>query len=125
MRPLSILVVEDDLLIGVLLADMLEALGHTVCGIETTELSAVKAALLQRPDLMIVDARLGCGSGVAAVERISATVTIPHIFVSGDRMSLKGASRSALQKPFGQRDLVRAIKETIDAAAEATHLPIS
>ena len=119
MRPLSILIVEDDLLIGVLLTDMLEGMGHCVCGVERSESSAVDAALLNRPDLMIVDARLRSRSGVAAVKKISAVVTIPHIFVSGDRMSIEGTSRFALQKPFSQRDLERAIKGTIDAAAEA------
>ena len=118
MRPLSILIVEDDLLIGALLTDMLEGMGHGVCGVETSEASAVDAALLNRPDLMIVDARLGSGSGIAAVKKISEVVVIPHIFVSGDRMSIEGASRFALQKPFGQRDLERAIRGTIDAAAE-------
>lgn len=117
MRPLSILIVEDDLLIGDLLTEMLEAMGHGVCGVATTEARAVDAALLNRPDLMIVDAKLGCGSGIAAVEKISTVVKIPHIFVSGDRMSIEGASRFALQKPFSQRDLVRAMEGTMQAAA--------
>jgi DNA-binding response OmpR family regulator len=118
MKALSILIVEDDLLIGVLLTDMLEGMGHDVCGVETSESSAVDAALQNRPDLMIVDARLGNGSGIAAVKRISAVVNIPHIFVSGDRISIEGASTFALQKPFSQRDLERAIKGTMDTAAE-------
>jgi len=118
MRTLSILIVEDDLLIGILLTDMLEGMGHEVCGVETSESNAVDATLLKRPDLMIVDARLGSGSGIAAVKKISAVVAIPYIFVSGDRISIQGASRFALQKPFSQRDLERAIKGTIDVTVE-------
>ena len=34
MKPLRILVVEDDLMIGPLLAEMLEDLGHVVCAVE-------------------------------------------------------------------------------------------
>jgi DNA-binding response OmpR family regulator len=118
MTPLNILIVEDDLLIGLLLTDMLKAMGHDVCGVERTESGAVDSALLNRPDLMIVDARLCSGSGITAVARISATVAIPHIFVSGDRAALEGASRFVLQKPFSQRDLISAIAGTIDAARQ-------
>ena len=51
--------VEDDLMIGMLLAEMLEAMGHDVCAIEATEADAVTAVAQYRPDLMIVDAWLG------------------------------------------------------------------
>ena len=37
MGPLRILVVEDDALIGMLLADMLDAMGHTVCAVARTQ----------------------------------------------------------------------------------------
>jgi DNA-binding response OmpR family regulator len=117
MRSLSILVVEDDLLIGMLLTETLEGMGHRVCGVETTESTAVTAALLRRPDLMIVDSRLRHGNGVSAMETISKTVQIPHIFISGDRISDKVSSRFDLQKPFSECELVRAIKGTMALAA--------
>ena len=66
MTALRVLVVEDEMLIGMLLADMLEARGYDVCAVEATETGAVTAAARYNPGLMIVDARLRDGSGVAA-----------------------------------------------------------
>ena len=37
MRPLRILLVDDDAMIGTLLAELLDEMGHVVCGIEATE----------------------------------------------------------------------------------------
>ena len=81
---LRVLVVEDDAIIGALLAEMLEGMGHDVCAVEATEADAVTAAARWRPDLMIVDVRLGEGSGVSAVDEIHRTGPIPHVFVSAD-----------------------------------------
>ena len=41
MNALRILVVEDDALIAMLLADLLTELGHEICAIEGTEVTAV------------------------------------------------------------------------------------
>ena len=66
----SVLVVEDDAMIGLLLGEMLEGMGYDVCGIEATEADAVNTAARCKPDLMIVDVQLGDGSGVSAVNTI-------------------------------------------------------
>jgi two-component system, response regulator PdtaR len=70
MRALRTLVVEDDPMIGVLLAETLEGLGHAVCAVESNVTNAVAAASHWRPDLMIVDVGLSEASGVAAVKEI-------------------------------------------------------
>jgi two-component system, response regulator PdtaR len=119
MTALRVLVVEDDALIGMLLAEMLEEMGHEVCAIEATEADAVTAAVRCRPDLMIVDAQLGDGSGVSAVEKIGRTGSVPHLFVSGD-ISRIGALRPGavvIQKPFREAELARAIQRALDNAA--------
>src|ERR1700704_1262468 len=84
MKALRVLVVEDDAIIGMLLAEMLELMGHEVCALERTEAHAVTAAIRCRPDVMIVDIWLREGSGVAAVERICAASPVPYLFASGD-----------------------------------------
>jgi len=45
MRALRVLVVEDNAIIGMLLAEVLAGMGHDVCAIEATEADAVTAAL--------------------------------------------------------------------------------
>ena len=118
MKSLRILLVDDDALIGTLLAEMLEEMGHVVCGIEATEAGAVRAALRDRPDLMIVDARLREGSGLAAVETILRTTAIPHIFMSGDRLPDGRGRAVILRKPFMDRDLADAIERAIEGTGE-------
>jgi CheY-like chemotaxis protein len=89
MKPLRILVVEDDALIGMLLGEVLVGMGHEVCAIEANEADAVAAAARCRPDLMIVDARLGDESGIAAVAQILCTAPVPYMFISGDPASVR------------------------------------
>jgi CheY-like chemotaxis protein len=119
MQALRVLVVEDDPMIGMLLAEMLEALGHGVCAIETTEAAAVTAAAQYRPDLMIVDARIDDGSGVSAVDKILRTGFVPHLFISGNISNIRALRPNAvvLEKPFRELELTRAIQRAIDIAA--------
>jgi hypothetical protein len=77
MKALRILVVEDDVMIGGLLAETLEDLGHVVCAVETNAANAVAAAARHHPDLMIVDVGLGEASGVAAVNEILRAALFP------------------------------------------------
>jgi two-component system, response regulator PdtaR len=111
-KPARILVVEDDAQIGAALAEMLDLMGHEVCAIEATQVDAVKAAARCKPDLMIVDVRLGDGDGVSAVAEILRNGFIAHVFVSGDASKVRALeSRAvAIQKPFRESDLVRAIE---------------
>jgi two-component system, response regulator PdtaR len=119
MKALRVLVVEDDAVIGMLLADMLAEMGHDVCAIEATEADAVAAAVRCRPNLMIVDARLGDGSGLSAVEEILRTGLVPHLFISGDTFGVQARSPGAvvIQKPFRESDLAWAIQRTLGVAA--------
>jgi len=118
MNALHVLVVEDDGLIGMLLAEVLEGMGCSVCGVAASEAEAVAAAIRFRPDVMIVDALLGTGSGVAAVEKILRTDYIPHVFVSGDAASVRRRKPHAivLQKPYREADLAGAIRRAMRGA---------
>ena len=44
LKAARVLVVEDNAIIGMLYADLLEEMGHTICAIETTENGAISAA---------------------------------------------------------------------------------
>jgi len=117
MKTLNILIVEDDIMISALLAEVLEGMGHGVCAIEATERGAVIAAHRCRPDLMIVDVWLGDGNGVTAIEEIRRTTFVPHIIVSADLSKVKNLRPDAvvLQKPFREFDLERAMLRALEA----------
>jgi CheY-like chemotaxis protein len=111
MKPLRVLVIEDDAVIAMLLCEVLEGMGHEVCGMAVSEGEAVRAASRCHPDLMIVDAGLGRGSGVAAVEEITREGPVAHLFLSGDaeRVRLRQPDAVVVRKPFRQAELARAI----------------
>ena len=115
MNTLRVLVVEDDAMIAMLLAEILTELGHTACAVAATEADAVAAAVRDQPDLMIVDAGLREGDGVSAVERILLAGFVPHIFVTGDPWRVQALCPGAivLKKPFFEPELVQAIERAL------------
>jgi DNA-binding response OmpR family regulator len=116
MTALNVLVVEDDAMIGMLLAEMLQEMGYDVCAVAATEDDAVADAARCKPGLMIVDENLREGTGVAAVERILRNGPVPCVFISGAPVHLARPGGSVLQKPFLEEDLVRAIRYVVGSA---------
>ena len=100
-----------------LLAELLKGMGHDVCSTAATEAEAVSAAARHRPDLMIVDAGLGHGSGVAAVEEILRAGPVAHLFLSGDagRVQTRRPDAIVVRKPFREAELARAIDNALAA----------
>ncbi len=121
MKKLRVMIVEDNQIIAGLLAELIEAIGHEVCGIESGESGSVAGARRMKPDLMIVDVNLQEGSGIGAVEAITRERHIPHIFVSGDASAVRLLKPKAtvLQKPYFELDLLLAIKSALGTAAAA------
>jgi len=115
MKTPRVLLVEDDNIIGVLLAELLEDMGYDVCAIEATEAGAVTAAARCRPHLMIVDVRLDEGNGISAVERIFRTGSIPHVFISSEPNHVFRPGAVFLLKPFREPDLAQAIQRAFGA----------
>ena len=105
MIALRVLVVEDDELIGELLAEMLEEMGHSVCTVAVTQADAVKAAARDKPDLMMVDAALQKGSGIVAMDEILRTGFVLHFFMSGNVAKVRAQRPDAtvLEKPFQEK----------------------
>ena len=70
-RGLRILVVEDEAIIALELEAMLEDLGHEVLAIARTEAEAVRLSQSKRPELVLMDVRLGRnGDGINAARAI-------------------------------------------------------
>jgi CheY-like chemotaxis protein len=114
-----ILVIEDEAIIALDVADIVRSAGHEVVGIAATEKTAVELARKHSPHLVLADIQLrGADSGIAAVNEIMQTMTVPVIFVTGFPERLLTGKRVepafVISKPFDP-DLLRA------AIAQALH----
>lgn len=122
MRKLSILVVEDEAIIGMLLTEVLNGMGHEVIAVVGTEAAAVTIAAEYKPDLLIVDAGLTSGNGISAVDAILASRAVPHFFTTGDALKVRLLRPDAiiLEKPFYETDLADAIELALTLSAGVT-----
>ncbi len=113
-------------MIGDLLAEMLEEMGHSVCALAATEADAVKAAARDKPDLMMVDVALGQGSGIVAMDEILRTGFVLHFFMSGNVAKVRAQRPDAavLEKPFQEKQLKYAIEQAL-ATADAQRIAYS
>ena len=91
MRPIKILVVEDDIFLGKGLVKNLEKTGYTVTGFVTNKEEAIQAFEKNIPDLVIVDIELekkggrakDADGGITLVNTISSKYNTPCIYYTG------------------------------------------
>lgn len=80
----SVLVLEDEALTALYVADLIESMGHRVCGVAAAAPKAVVLARARRPQLILADVRLGRREdGIGAVRRIRSDLAVPAVFVTG------------------------------------------
>jgi CheY-like chemotaxis protein len=107
-----ILVVEDEMLIGMLLEDMLADLGHEVAAVIPRLKDALAAVDRETFDLAILDVHLHGESAFPVADALVAK-DIPFVFATGygERgLPETYRGRPVLQKPFAKDDLERVLK---------------
>ncbi len=116
-RNASILIVEDNVAEATLLTRRLQRRNYHACGVVSTGEEAIEAAMLQEPDIVLMDIRLaGQMDGIEAAGIITARYGIPCIFVTAhdDDDTLQRASiidsHGYLLKPFSDRELFSTIE---------------
>jgi CheY-like chemotaxis protein len=117
-RSLTILLVEDEPLIGLTLVDMLEEMGHRT--IEAFSAGEALRLFQASPgiDLVITDLGLPDQPGdVLAAQLRAAVPGLPVIYASGSppRPDSTGAPTAHLSKPFRLEDLRDAIQAVMPA----------
>ncbi|MHC2019727.1 hybrid sensor histidine kinase/response regulator [Methylobacterium sp. CM6247] len=128
LQPVTVLVVDDDPLVLMNTAAMLEDLGHTV--LEATSAQQALRVLRRATEtiaLVITDQIMSGMTGMQLIEALQAEhPTLPVILASGyselleDRLT--GLVR--LAKPFEQIDLARALVTSLRPEAEVVRFPI-
>lgn len=112
MDRVRLLIVEDDALIARDLHDLVTDLGHAVLATCAHAAAARATLAAQRPDLVLLDIRLGAGEdGVDLAAHIAATYGLPFIFITAHADAATIARVKALRpagfiiKPFDADDL--------------------
>lgn len=101
MTTTNILVVEDERIIAKGIEKRLKGLGYDVVGLVSTGEEAVQKATELRPDLILMDIRLGPGmDGVEAANLIRTRFSIPIVYLTAysDNATLQ---RAKVTEPFG------------------------
>lgn len=117
-----VLVIEDEAVIALDVADIVRNAGHQVVGIAATEKTAVELAKLHSPHLVLADIQLrGGDSGISAVNQIMRSMSVPVIFVTGypERLLTGKQLEPAfvISKPFDPDLLRAAIAQALDTVA--------
>lgn len=110
---LKVLIAEDNVMLADILEDYLVSQGFDVCGVAGTVDGAVALADLHRPDLAVLDFRLGDGYGSQIHDLAENKDSMGILYVSGDPLKdrLGRADGEAyLQKPYGMKEVAQALR---------------
>ena len=122
MRPAggSVFLVEDEVMIRMMVADMLEELGYRIAAEAGEITEAIKLAQAAEFDFAILDVNVN-GKVISPVADLIKARNRPFIFATGygsSGLPEEYRDRPALQKPFQLDTLARMIDSTLkDAAA--------
>jgi len=117
-----VLVIEDEAVIALDVADIVRNAGHEVVGIAATEKAAIDLAKKHSPHLVLADVQLrGADSGITAVKEIMQAMTVPVIFVTGYPERLLTGTQVepafVISKPFDPDLLRAAIAQALDTVS--------
>ncbi|HXV22815.1 MAG TPA: response regulator [Alphaproteobacteria bacterium] len=121
----SVLIIEDEQLIAMDLARIVEEMGHRLCGTASRQQEAIDLAERSRPGLVLADIQLQNGdSGIQAVREILRRIDAPVIFVTGfpERLLTGEELEPAfvITKPFDPQILKTAIAQALSLSRGPT-----
>jgi CheY-like chemotaxis protein/DNA-directed RNA polymerase specialized sigma24 family protein len=124
-----VLIIEDEPVIAMDIAGIVEALGHEVVGVAARQSEAVELARRHYPGLVLADVQLQDGdSGIATVQEIMRSMDAPVIFVTGFPERLLTGDRVEpafiVTKPFDPETLKVAIVQALSFSAPQTARPV-
>jgi CheY-like chemotaxis protein len=114
----KVLIIEDEPVIAMDVAGIVESLGHEVIGVAGRQAEAVELARKHQPGLVLADVQLQDGdSGIVTVQEIMQSMDAPVIFVTGVPERLLTGDRVEpafiVTKPFDPETLKVAIVQAL------------
>ena len=123
-KPLRVLIVEDESLVGMMLKQQIERMGHTVVGQASNAAEAVDMYRRHNPDLVLMDIRLDGTDGLELAKTLQAERPCPVVVVSAysDRELIERAAAVGvfgyLVKPVNERELEAQITVALQRFAD-------
>jgi AmiR/NasT family two-component response regulator len=123
-----VVIAEDEALIRMDLAEMLDEEGYDVIAAVDDGEQAIARTEELRPDLVILDVKMPRLDGIAAAQRIASQRIAPVVMLTAfSQRDLVESARDAgamayLVKPFGKSDLLPAIEMAVSRFAELQQL---
>jgi DNA-binding NarL/FixJ family response regulator len=115
-----VLIVEDDILLGMVLQDALGFEGYTVVGVARTAREAIALAVEHEPDVVLMDINLlGAVDGIAAAAQILERTGIRCLMATAhtDEETRRRAAPVQplgwLAKPYDEQDMLHAVARAL------------
>lgn len=112
-KPLRILIVEDEFLIALELESLLQDAGHDVVGIAATSEEAMALGQQLAPDLAFVDIHLADGlTGIEVCRRLSDQHQVTVLFMTANSKRIPedcAGARGVIAKPYTERGVKEAL----------------
>jgi DNA-binding response OmpR family regulator len=108
----TLMIVEDEALVAILLRDELQKAGYKVLDLTVRHAEALEVAKAEKPDLALVNIRLaGRDDGIELSEHLKA-MGIPVLLISGQvsrASSAKTVAIGSMPKPYDAAEMVLAV----------------
>ena len=112
-KPLRILIVEDEFLIALELESLLQDAGHDVVGIAASSEEAVALSSELSPDLAFVDIHLADGlTGIDVARKLSDQHHVTVLFMTANAKRIPedfAGARGVIAKPYTERGVKEAL----------------
>ena len=114
----DVLIIEDEPLIALEVAEIARSMGHTVRRVARTRREAIDAVSKHRPQLVLADIQLADGSsGMEAVQEILQSVDVPVVFITAHPERLLTGERPEptylVEKPFRPETIKAMISQAL------------
>ena len=114
----DVLIIEDEPLIALEVAEIARSMGHTVRRVARTRREAIDAVSNHRPQLVLADIQLADGSsGMDAVQEILQSVDVPVVFITAHPERLltgeKPEPTYLVEKPFRPETIKAMISQAL------------
>lgn len=130
-KRVSILLVEDELIIADYMQDCLKQFGYDVIDICINYNEAVKILTTAVPDIVLLDITLkGEKNGIDLANYINVNIKVPFVFITShsDRATIDKAKQTLpyayLIKPFNESDLYAAVETALMQFATKKSAPV-